>query len=82
MRRVSGSMPPADQPTPRCPRCGGVARPHRRRNAWANPFLPKAKTEITCEDCGLDFDPATMADTVKTPPEEPKSAGRTPWHKD
>lgn len=63
--------PPAPQ---RCPRCGGVARPHKRRGAFANPFLPKVKTEITCEDCGLDFDPQSM-DSV------PRLSGQAPWSK-
>jgi hypothetical protein len=51
-----------------------VARPHKRRSAWANPFLPKAKNEITCEDCGLDFEPSAA-------PEQPRSSGHSPWGK-
>jgi hypothetical protein len=52
-----------------------VARPRRRRSGWANPFLPKTKTEITCDDCGLDFDPAVR------PSDPPRSSGHSPWGK-
>ncbi|MFT3765754.1 MAG: hypothetical protein QM820_09585 [Minicystis sp.] len=75
---MSGNTPPSDQPPPegqRCPRCGGVARPHKRRAAWANPFLSKSKTEITCEDCGLDFDPAAPSADAS------RSSGQSPWSK-
>jgi len=73
-RAVSGTSdrPPPD--APRCPRCGGVARPHKRRSAWANPFLPRGKSEITCEDCGLDFEPTSVSDP-------PRSSGNAPWGK-
>jgi hypothetical protein len=38
---------------PRCPRCGGAARP-KRSTTRMNPFLPKTK-HLTCSDCGLDY---------------------------
>jgi len=47
---------------------------HKRRGAWANPFLAKPKSEITCEDCGLDFDPAAIVT-------DPRSSGQSPWSK-
>jgi hypothetical protein len=59
---------------PRCPRCGGVSRPHVRRTHAGNPFLPKVKSQVTCEDCGLDFDPLTPVDT-------PRSSSASPWDK-
>jgi hypothetical protein len=52
-----------------------VSRPHKRKGAWANPFLSKTKTEITCEDCGLDFDPTS------TPVDPLRSSGQSPWSK-
>jgi hypothetical protein len=54
--------------TPRCPRCGGVASPRRRAPSRLNPFLRSAPPtgQITCEDCGLDFEHAA-------------DAGKAPW---
>lgn len=64
---------PAKETTARCPRCGGASRPHKRQRAFGNPFLPKAKSEITCEDCGLDFDPAEV--------EAARASGQSRWGK-
>lgn len=46
-----------------CPRCGGKSD-KRIRRSFLNPFLSKVPDEVTCEDCGLDFDP---------------KSGRGPW---
>ena len=50
----------ASAATPRCPRCGGHAAPRRRAPSRLNPFLRSAPPpgQITCEDCGLDFEHA------------------------
>jgi hypothetical protein len=52
---------------PRCPRCGGHAAPRRRAPSRLNPFLRSAPPsgQITCDDCGLDFEHA--ADSNKAP---------------
>jgi transcription elongation factor Elf1 len=80
-RIVSGSAPPSDSPAPqateqavqRCPRCGGLARARQRRATAGNPFLSKKKepSEITCDDCGLDFEPPGA--------EAATSSKRSPW---
>ena len=52
---------------PRCPRCGGQAAPRRRAPTRFNPFLRSAPPtgQITCDDCGLDFEHA--AESSKAP---------------
>lgn len=52
---------------PRCPRCGGRAEPRRRAPSRLNPFLRSSAPpgQITCDDCGLDFEHAT--DSAKAP---------------
>ena len=52
---------------PRCPRCGGRAEPRRRAPSRLNPFLRSAPPagQITCDDCGLDFEHAS--DSSKAP---------------
>lgn len=52
---------------PRCPRCGGRAEPRRRAPSRLNPFLRSAPPpgQVTCDDCGLDFEHAT--DSSKAP---------------
>jgi predicted Zn-ribbon and HTH transcriptional regulator len=75
-RAVSGTADPSEKPGAapvRCPRCGGVSRPHPRYNA-RNPFLSKPATEVTCEDCGLDFEPAAVS-------EPSRPSGKAPWSK-
>ena len=80
---VSGSTPPetpaaASPPGPpeqRCPRCGGLARARPRRPTAGNPFLSKKESsEITCDDCGLDFPPPGAAP-------EPSHSKSSPWGK-
>jgi hypothetical protein len=81
---MSGSAnPPSSPPDPapatgplRCPRCGGVCTPRARRPDARNPFLAskKASSEVTCQDCGLDFEP------ISDPrPESGRDSGRSPW---
>ncbi len=68
-----GSTPPAD--APRCPRCGGACAPRNRRPDARNPFLAskKTSTEVTCQDCGLDFEPGPAR------PDSGRDSGRSPW---
>jgi hypothetical protein len=52
----------AGDPAPTlCPRCGGVSLPRRRQPNRLNPFLGQSPPagQVTCEDCGLDFELAT-----------------------
>ncbi len=52
------SVPTSDRPEPRrCPRCGGRGGPRKRGWAIKNPFLAKtSQSELTCDDCGLDYE--------------------------
>ncbi len=73
------SSPPGTPPVPdpvRCPRCGGACAPRGRRPDARNPFLASKKTatEVTCQDCGLDFDP--RADAGR---DSGRDSGRSPW---
>jgi hypothetical protein len=79
---MSGSAnPPSSSPSGsapdalRCPRCGGVCTPRARRPDARNPFLAskKASTEVTCQDCGLDFEPGSDR------PDSGRDSGRSPW---
>ncbi len=58
--------------SPRCPRCGGAAGARRLRFEARNPFLTKGKKpeQLTCEDCGLDFE---------RPSDGARDSGRSPW---
>lgn len=60
---------------PRCPRCGGHAAARRRIPTRLNPFLRSAPPsgQITCDDCGLDFENGTDAGKTAT------DSGKAPW---
>jgi hypothetical protein len=55
--------------SPRCPRCGGRAEPRRRAPSRLNPFLRSAPPpgQVTCDDCGLDFERARNASDTNGP---------------
>jgi hypothetical protein len=83
---VSGSDSPPDAPAPaalpRCPRCGGATSMRRNRAETRNPFLPKGKKpeQLTCEDCGLDFD-MPIDSTRESGRDSGRESGRSPWSK-
>jgi len=74
---LAGHARPAPE-TVRCPRCGGACAPRVRRPDARNPFLAskKAPTEVTCQDCGLDFDPRGDVQRDSGPG---RDSGRSPW---
>jgi len=78
---VSGSDPPPERSSApgvvRCPRCGGATSVRARRPEARNPFLTKKKPDqLTCEDCGLDFE--KPADSAR---DSGRDSGRSPWSK-
>jgi hypothetical protein len=73
------STPPGPAPATdalRCPRCGGACAPRARRPDARNPFLASKKPshEVTCQDCGLDFE-----SRPDSRPDSGRDSGRSPW---